>query len=143
MLYPLSICSWNKFSDICNQCLKLIPSKWSSNKRNQPWITSHIKQITRKKQRAYNRARLTNYTKDWSAYLDLKRLSQRECRTAFNKYVSNFIDDNNNITKKLWSFVDHLNIRAQQSLIHCLKQMLSLTISLQFILVRIPLMFQF
>ena len=96
--------SWNKFSDICNQCLKLIPSKWSSNKRKQPWITSHIKQITHKKQRAYNRARLTNYAKDWSAYLDLKRLSQRECRTAFNKYVSNFIDDNN-ITKKLWSFI--------------------------------------
>ena len=96
---------WNGFSDICNHCLKLIPSKWSTTKQNQPWITRHIKQLSRKKQRAYNRARLTNHASDWSTYLDLKRLSQRECRAAFNKYVSNFIDGNNNVTKKLWSFI--------------------------------------
>ena len=51
---------------------------------------------------AYNRARLTN---DWSTYLGLKRISQQEYRAAFNKYVSNFIDDNNHVTKKLWSFI--------------------------------------
>ena len=28
-----------------------------------------------------------------------------EYRTAFNKYVSGFINENNGITKKLWSFV--------------------------------------
>ena len=80
-----------EFSDLCNRCLQQIPSKWSTSKRNQPWITSQIKQLTRKKQRAYNRARLTNHAKDWYTYYDLKRLSQRECHTAFNKYVSNFI----------------------------------------------------
>ena len=30
---------WNKISNICNRCLKLIPSKWSPIKQNQPWIT--------------------------------------------------------------------------------------------------------
>ena len=106
---------WNEFSKICNHCLSLIPSKWSTTKQNQPWITHHIKQLSRKKQRAYNRARLTKHASDWSTYLDLKRLSQHECRVAFNKYVSNFIDGNNNVTKKLWSFVknrkqDHVGI---------------------------------
>ena len=42
---------------------------------------------------------------DWSTYLDLKRTSQQECRAAFNKYISNFIDNNNHVTKKLWSFI--------------------------------------
>ena len=74
-------------------------------KQNQPWITHHIKHLSRKTQRAYNRAHLTNHTSDWSTYLNLKRLSQRECCVAFNKYVSNLIDGKNNVTKKLWCFV--------------------------------------
>ena len=35
----------------------------------------------------------------------MKRLSQRECRSAFNSYVVSFIDESNNVTKKLWSFI--------------------------------------
>ena len=83
----------------------MIPSKWNTTKQNRPWITSQIKQLSRKNQWAYNHACLTNHASDWSTYLDLKRLSQRECHVAFTKYVSNFIDGNNNVTKKLWSFV--------------------------------------
>ena len=79
-------------------------NKWSTTKQKQPWITRQIKQLTCKKQRAYNHARLTNSPSDWATYQDLKRLSQRECRSAFNNYVSSFIDENNNVTKKLWSF---------------------------------------
>ena len=30
---------------------------------------------------------------------------QRECRKAFNNYISSFIDAENNRTKKLWSFI--------------------------------------
>ncbi|XP_065901865.1 uncharacterized protein [Dysidea avara] len=101
---PINIL-WNKFSDICTQCLNLIPTKWSTTKQKQPWITRQIKQLTRKKQRAYKRAHLTNSLSDWATYQDLKRLSQRECCSAFNNYVSSFIDENNNVTKKLWSFI--------------------------------------
>ena len=56
---------WNRFSEIWNHCLNLIPSKWSTTKQNQPWITHHIKQLSRKKQQAYNRALLMNHTSDW------------------------------------------------------------------------------
>ena len=41
--------------------------------------------------------------------------SKCEWHVAYSKYVSNFIDGNNNVTKKLWSFVknrkqDHVGI---------------------------------
>ena len=67
-------------------------------KHNQPWITSHIKQLTRKKQRAYNHACLTN---------PLSRNAMQ--------HLTNVHDDNYKITKKLWSFVknrrqDHIGI---------------------------------
>ena len=131
---PINIL-WNKFSDICTQCLNLIPTKWSTTKQKQPWITRQIKQLTRKKQRAYKRASLTNSPSDWATYQDLKRLSQRECRSAFNNYVSSFIDENNNVTKKLWSLtvlkienkialvLVHSNTKEQLTPTLCLKQM--------------------
>ena len=35
----------------------------------------------------------------------IKRLTQRECRKAFNNYISSFIDAENNCTKKLCFFI--------------------------------------
>ena len=96
---------WNKFSDTYLLCLNMIPTNWSTTKPKQPWITRQIKQLTRRKQRAFKHARLTNNPHDWSTYQDLKRLSQWECRSAFNRYVSSLIDENNNATKRLWSFI--------------------------------------
>jgi len=63
--------AWNKFAEICNHCLKLISTKTSSVKFHQPWITNHVKLLTRRKQRAYNHARLTNHPNDWSSYYDI------------------------------------------------------------------------
>jgi len=47
----------------------------------------------------------TNHPGNWSTYFEIKRLTQQECRKAFNNYISNFIDSENNCTKKLWSFI--------------------------------------
>ena len=57
---------------ICNTCMDLVPTKLSSSKHHQPWINSHIKRLTRKKQRAYNHARATNTEYDWAKYKDIK-----------------------------------------------------------------------
>jgi len=83
-----------------------VPTKVTSSKCKNPWINSYIKRFTRKKQRACNQARHSNLSTDWSKYYDIKRQCQRECRTAFNKYVSNLVNpDNNSVTKHLWSFI--------------------------------------
>ena len=60
----------------------MIPTKWSTTKPKQPWITRQIKHQTCRKQRAFKHAHLTNDPHDWSTYQDLKKLSQRECRSA-------------------------------------------------------------
>jgi len=96
---------WNKFTDICDHCLRLIPTKTASSKFHHPWITTYVKRLTRRKQRAYNRAKQTNHPENWTTYFEIKRLTQQECRKAYNKYISSFIDSENNCTKKLWSFI--------------------------------------
>ena len=63
---------WNNFVRICDTCLDLVPTKLSSSSFKQPWITTHIKRLSRRKQRAYNCARKTNQAHQWSNYYTLK-----------------------------------------------------------------------
>jgi len=72
-------------SEICNICMKLIPTKQISTKHHCPWITTSLKRLTRKKQRAYNRAWLTNLQTDWLRYHNIKKQSQQNCCLAYSK----------------------------------------------------------
>jgi len=48
---------WNNFPVICNAGLAMVPTKITSTQPKQPWITSNIKHLSRKKHRACNPAR--------------------------------------------------------------------------------------
>ena len=63
---------WNNFLVICNASLAMVPTKITSTQPKQPWITIHAKCLSRKKQRAYNRAHSSDSPLDWSKYHDLK-----------------------------------------------------------------------
>ena len=84
----------------------MVPTKTTSTQSSQPWITRNVKRLSRKKQCAYNRARMTDSPPDWSKYRDLKRQCQAECQQAFNNYISSMIDlSTNKVTKRLWSYI--------------------------------------
>ena len=85
-------------------------TKLISSKCKHPWINNYIKRLTRRKQLAYNQARRSNLPTDWSKYYDLKRQSQGECRTAFNRYVSNLVDPNKNTIKTFAVFQDSVGV---------------------------------
>ena len=91
---------WNKFLDICNTCMRLIPTKQISTKCRCPWITPSLKRLARKKQRAYNCARPTNLQTDWLRYRDIKKQSQQGCRLAYNKCLSSLVDPSSNTVTK-------------------------------------------
>ena len=82
---------WNNFLMIFNVGLAMIPTKTTFTQSSQPWITRNVKRLSRKKQRAYNRARMTYSPPDWSKYCDLKRQCQAECQQALNNYISSTI----------------------------------------------------
>jgi len=65
---------WNDFMSICNTCMDQVPSRITSTKYHQPWITNHIKRLTHRKQRAYNHVHATNTVSDWARYKDIKKL---------------------------------------------------------------------
>ena len=80
----------NRFKNMCMTCLNSIPSKMSSTRFNQPWITNYIKRLSKRKQRSFNKARSTNLPNDWTTYYNLKKESLRACQKAYNTYVTNF-----------------------------------------------------
>jgi len=109
---------WSDFQSACHFCLdNLVPSKLSSNKTfHQPWITTSIKRLCRRKRRAYTQYRRSRTPSTWLRYKTLKNLAQKECRQAHNNYFSRLIDSNSpGNSKKLWSYikrqkVDHIGI---------------------------------
>ncbi len=84
-----------------------VPTKVSSSRHNQPWFNSNTKRATRRKARAYKKARLTNRDRDWARFKRLKRESQKTCRQAYNKYVYDIVhtDPASRRNKKLGALV--------------------------------------
>jgi len=98
---------WEQFKAICLECLNYIPSKTINlNNKKQPWISRHIRRLSRKKQRLYNLAKLSQSPQHWQAYYKLKKEVSNTCRNAYNNYVSSLVE-NGHITKKLWSYIKH------------------------------------
>ena len=45
---------WEEFKSLCSGCISSIPTKPIHTSNNQPWISSFIRQLSRKKQCLYN-----------------------------------------------------------------------------------------
>ena len=81
-----------------------VPSKMTSSKNHQPWITTETKRSLRRKHRWFKKMKNCPSEKNVKKYKDLKRSSQRLCRQAHENYVNDLIcEDSNN--KKLFSYV--------------------------------------
>ena len=90
---------------ICSECMKSVPSKLSNFKnRKQPWISHHIRCLSRKKQHLYNLAKSSQSPDHWRNYYKLKKEMHKSCQAAYNDYVASLVEDDH-ITKKLWKFI--------------------------------------
>ncbi|XP_063951801.1 uncharacterized protein LOC135153256 [Lytechinus pictus] len=86
---------------------KHVPSKMSSTRYNQPWITRSVKRLSRKKKKYYNRAKTSNDQADFEKYQQVKRHSRIACKQAYNKYLTDIgSPDTTSNPKRFWSFVN-------------------------------------
>lgn len=86
---------WDQISDACLKAMqKHVPSKLTSNNFSQPWVNRQIKKLSRRKEKAYCKAKQTGSHTDWARFKFLKKSSQIQCRTAYNAYISSIICDN-------------------------------------------------
>ena len=73
--------------ELLNLLDKYVPSKMVSCISRQPWLNRYIKQLSRRKQRCYNWAKISNSPSAWAYYKFLKKEMQRECRKTRNSYM--------------------------------------------------------
>ena len=115
-------CLWSSFKEKCNSVLATkIPFKLTSTKFHQPWINKSIKQLTRHKQRLYNKARRSGSSIHWNTYRKFKRYTQQQCKNAYESYVRSVVStEPGNNPKRFWSFIknkrlDHCGVGTLKS----------------------------
>jgi hypothetical protein len=97
---------WGSFRKLVETSMKFVPSKLSSTRFSQPWVTKSCKRLSRRKKRAYNRARRTTLQSDWDKFKALTKETRTTCKQAFNKYVRDCIcPDINKNRKRFFSFI--------------------------------------
>ena len=95
-----------KCTDIMEEC---IPSKTTSTRITQPWITKDLRTLSRRKQKLYNRAKRTHKTRDWNSYNAMKKLAQKKCREAYSSYINNIICSEEASPKLFWNYIKNKN----------------------------------
>ena len=98
---------WSSIKNISSTTLeKFIPSKVTSARHNQPWITRRCRSLIHKKQKFYNRAVRSNSDYDWKKFAEIRLETQRECRSASRTNISrNISDDESRNNKFLYRYV--------------------------------------
>ena len=84
-----------------------VPTKMSSSKIHQPWITTQTKRLLRQKQRWFQKAKHTGSSRAWNKYKDIKKHTQRACRKAHLDFVRDFVSDDRE-HKNLWTYIKGL-----------------------------------
>ena len=95
---------WTSFKSGCLQALDAnVPSKMTTQRYSQPWITKDLKRLSRRKHRAYNRYLRTHSARDHATYKRLKNETLARCKERYHVYVNDVIMDENHRPKRLWS----------------------------------------
>ncbi len=107
--------NWNSFQSILLKSMeKNIPSKMSSTRFNVPYMNGDIRQLTRKKQRVYNKSNCGNRTKRakyWAKFEQLRKQVQKTLRQARVDYLNNIIGSSlNENPKSFYSYVKKLKV---------------------------------
>ena len=98
--------SWNLFKNKTNELMdKHIPSKMTSTKHSNPWITQEVRRMSKKKQRLYNKAKVTNKPDDWKHFKEYQKATQKQIRQNYWSFQSNMFDENDKSNKAFWKFI--------------------------------------
>jgi len=85
---------------------KNVPTKRTASRQNHPWMNTELRRLSRRKQRAYAKAKRTKRQKDQNRYKKLKAELQRQSRRAHTEFmkeiVSKELKDN---PKRFWSYI--------------------------------------
>jgi len=75
----------------------------TSSRHSQPWCNRIIRRLTRRKRRAYKKARLTKSNDDWDNYKANQQETKKQRKADHDTYVKDIVTEDK--SKKLFTFV--------------------------------------
>ena len=97
---------WSSIKHTVDSAMELVPSKFTSSRYSQPWVTVMYKRLSRRKKRAYNRAKRTHLKDDWGIFQALTKETMKQCARAYNKFLRDSVCPNiRNNPKKFFAFI--------------------------------------
>ena len=83
-----------------------VPTKRSSSRHTHPWVNTHTRRLSRKKVRAYRKAKRSTCNRDWDRYNKLKSETQHQMRKAQTDFIQNTVNrDIKENSKRFWSYI--------------------------------------
>ena len=98
---------WNNIKEEITKTIQdHVPTKRTLARQTHPWVDGNIKKATRRKLRAFNKAKRTSNPADWKRYRNIKAQTQRELRSAYRKYMNDVIStDLKENPKRFWAAI--------------------------------------
>ena len=105
---------WDSFEKFHQSLIdKFVPSCQSKPPKQKPWVTTELKSLFNKRDRAHRKARETKSENHKKRFLKLRQDAQRAERSAYKAYTDAIFglndtqdaSDRQNITKRFWSFI--------------------------------------
>ena len=98
---------WEDIKAAIDQAIKdHVLTKRTQARHSQPWMDTRLRQASRRKNRAFHKAKQTKSHVDWNRYKRLRMQAQKDMRSAHKKYmeeiVSNDLKEN---LKVFWSYI--------------------------------------
>ncbi|CAG2200390.1 unnamed protein product [Mytilus edulis] len=112
--------SWTNFKHLVTESIENnIPSKNTTTRWNLPWITTETKQMIRRKQRLYNKAKKSNDKKHWKDFKLYRKKVKEQLQSNHDQYVKDILTPEEPTkahtdscreqiyatTKKFWSYI--------------------------------------
>ncbi|XP_076438589.1 uncharacterized protein LOC143277598 [Babylonia areolata] len=96
---------WDKIHSALTKTLNdHVPKKTCSTKVHQPWFNNTFKRLSRRKSRAWKKAKTTQKDHDWQRFEHLQRETRKACHTAHSTYISALITEEGDAIR-LWQYV--------------------------------------
>ncbi|XP_053381379.1 uncharacterized protein LOC128549116 [Mercenaria mercenaria] len=105
--FPSIDSMWSSLRDNILRLLNIhVPHKLTRSKHTDPWINTETRRLTRRKLRAFQKAKTTGNRRDIQRYNRLKSTCQKSIRQAHDNYMRNIISpEAKQNPKKFWSFI--------------------------------------
>ena len=83
---------WQSFRSAVDSAKdKYVPVRKTASRFTHPWINTKLRRLSKRKLRAYKKAKRTGSPADWTRYTNLKTSTQREIRTSHRNYMKGMV----------------------------------------------------